>query len=85
MERGENQLPILSTYDVKCPHCHFIMRLVNNDKSPNYYNDRSFFLENELEKYREMFLHIDEFCMKELGTTYMQEKLREIYKKFETK
>jgi len=74
--------PILQKYEIKCPHCHRPIYMVNNSKALDYWKDIAEAYKRQLEDAQKLFYKIDEFCMRNIGNTYLQAELKKIYDKW---
>lgn len=74
--------PPFSTYDVNCPNCRFQIRLINNEKTPNYWKDLAEGYKARLKRADNVLLSIDEWCLKHIGDTYTASMFRDLKDKF---
>ena len=73
---------VLQKYEMKCPHCHRQVYMVDNSKAPDYWKDIAEAYKKQLDDAQKLFYKIDEFCMLNIGDTYLQHELKKIYDKW---
>ena len=74
--------PVLETYEIKCPKCHYPVRMINNEKAPDYWKHIAEAYKKQLKDAQKLFYKMDEFCMLNIGNTYLQHELKKIYNKW---
>lgn len=74
--------PDFHTYDTVCPHCHYNIRMINDQKSVKYWKKEVDYLKKHIKELHNYFYKIDEWTMANIGDTYLVSQLKELYRKF---
>lgn len=74
--------PVLETYEINCPYCHRPVKMVDNSKAPDYWKHLAEAYKSQLKDAQKLFYKIDEFCMQNIGNTYLQAELKKLYSKW---
>lgn len=66
----------------KCYHCGETTYNAINEDTIDSLKAEIIFLNKQIKSYKNLFYNMDEFTRKHLNTTYLVDKLAEIYRKF---